>query len=143
MKLPLILSIALATVLPTQAQHANFNGLLVSQETGLRLHLDLDAETIEVPGMSFIGETHGYLDGISNNHVYGVWMLIHHKIEGNTVKLRFSNDLGGDSQDILLKQVNDSTFSYTAMGGNAIRKVEDGRRLVKIPSTMTLQRKHD
>lgn len=121
------------------AQQANFNGTLVNEEHGLRLHLDLDAETVSIPGMSFLGDTHGYLDGKTNYHVYGVWMLIRHSVEGNKAKLRFSNDIGSDSQDVTLTQVNDSTFEFNATGTNSLRKVE-GRKLVKIPSTMTLHR---
>lgn len=117
-----------------------FNGEFISDETGLRLHLDLDAETIEIPGMSFLGPTNGYLDGISNNHVYGVWMLLKFNVDGEKATLRFSNDIGSDSQDVLLSLNPDGTLSYTAMGGNNIKKVEGGRKLVKIPATMKLRR---
>lgn len=139
MKQLILFAFSLISSLAAFAQ-SPFSGNFESPETGLRLHLDLDEETIEVPGMSFFGKTHGYLDGRTNEHVYGVWMLIRHSIEGNKVKLRFSNDTGSDSQDIVLTQVNDSTFSYHATGNNSIRKVE-GRKLVRIPSTMTLYRK--
>lgn len=139
MRIFIIMIWSLLCCTSAKAQSGNFNGTLVNKEYGVRLHLDLDEETISVPGMSFLGDTHGYLDGKSNNHVYGVWMLIRHSIEGNKAKLRFSNDIGSDSQDILLTQVNDSTFTFNATGSNSLRKVE-GRKLVKIPSTMTLYR---
>ena len=90
--------------------------------------------------MSFLVLTHGYLDGKTNNHVYGVWMLVSHQMHGNQVRLRFSNDIGSDSQDILLTALNDSTFQYEATGGNCIRKVS-GRKLEKTPSTMMLYRR--
>lgn len=133
-----LLFIAAIQILPAMGQ-SKFTGTFLCEETGLRLHLDLDSESIQVPGMSFLGETHGYLDGKTNNHVYGVWMLIRHSEENNKAKLRFTNDIGSDSQDIVLTWTNDSTLEYNALGGNAIRKVE-GRKLVKIPSTMILHR---
>lgn len=117
-----------------------FNGAFICEETGLRMYLDLDEESIDIPGMSFLGPTNGYLDGIDNNHVYGVWMLLKFNIEDNKVKLRFSNDIGSDSQDIVLTRIDDDTFDYVATGTNAIRKVEGGRKLVKIPSSMRLHR---
>lgn len=120
-----------------------FNGTLCNDEIGLRLHLDLDEESIEIPGMSFLGTTHGYLDGKTNNHVYGVWMLIRHKAKGkDKVELRFSNDTGSDSQTILLTALSDSTFLYEATGKNCVRKVV-GRRLEKIPSSMELHKVRD
>lgn len=106
----------------------------------MRLFLDLDEETIDIPGMSFLGPTNGYLDGIDNNHVYGVWMLLKFTIMGNKVQLRFTNDIGSDSQDITLTRIDDNTFDYEANGTNVIRKVEGGKKLVKIPSTMRLHR---
>lgn len=117
-----------------------FNGDFICDETGLRLHLDLDNESIDIPGMSFLGPTNGYLDGTDNNHVYGVWMLLKFSVEGNKAKLRFSNDIGSDSQDVQLTLNSNGTLQYTAIGANNIKKVEGGRKLVKIPATMTLHR---
>lgn len=134
-----IMMLSLLCCTSAKAQNGYFNGTLVNEECGVRLHLDLDAETVAIPGMSFLGDTHGYLDGKSNFHVYGVWMLIRHSIEGNKAKLRFSNDIGSDSQDVTLIQVNDSTYEFCTTGNNSLRKVE-GKKLVKIPSTMTLHR---
>lgn len=119
-----------------------FNGNFVCDETGLRLHLNLDEETIEIPGMSFLGSTNGYLDGKTNNHVYGVWMLLTFSVEGNQVKMRFTNDIGSDSQDIIVTKISEDKYEYKAIGSNSITKVE-GRKLVKIPSTMTLRRISD
>lgn len=133
-----IIALAFTYAISAMAQDG-FTGNFLCKETGLRLHLDLNNESIEIPGMSFLGETHGYLDGTTNNHVYGVWMLIRHSVEGNKAKLRFTNDIGSDSQDIVLTLVNDSTLEYNAVGSNSIRKVE-GRKLVKIPASMTLHR---
>lgn len=120
-----------------------FNGEFESEQTGLRLHLNLDEEVIDIPGMSFLGATNGYLDGKTNNHVYGIWMLLKFELneDGDKVKLRFSNDIGSDSQDVLLTLIDDNTLKYEAIGGNSIRKVEGGRKLVKIPSSMILKRK--
>lgn len=117
-----------------------FNGDFICPDTGLRLHLDLDEETIDIPGMSFLGPTNGYLDGTDNNHVYGVWMLLKFSVDGNKATLRFSNDIGSDSQDVLLTLNADGTLQYAALGANNIKKVEGGRKLVKIPAAMTLQR---
>lgn len=133
-------AISLAGALTSFAQKSNFNGHLVNDELGVNLYLNLDEENILIPGMNFLGPTNGYLDGKTNNHVYGVWMLINFHIDGNKVKLRFSNDIGSDSQDIVLTQTGEDTFEYLATGGNSIRKVQGGNRLVKIASSMTLHR---
>lgn len=131
---------SLAAVTEDAKECCIFNGDFICDETGLRLHLDLDNETIDIPGMSFLGSTYGYLDGTDNNHVYGVWMLLKFSVEGNKAKLRFSNDIGSDSQDVSLTMNADGTISYSALGANNIKKVEGGRKLVKIPATMTLHR---
>lgn len=131
---------ALVWSVTASAQASLFKGTFVSEETGIQLHLDLEEETIEVPGLSFIGPTHGYLDGKTNNHVYGTWMLVKFSVEGNKAKLRFTNDIGSDSQDIVLVYNDDDKIDYNTTGGNCIRKVEN-RKLVKTQSSTTLHKK--
>lgn len=121
------------------AQANLFKGDFVSEETGIRLHLDLEDETVEVPGLEFLGPTHGYLDGKTNNHVYGIWTLVKFSVEGNKAKLRFTNDIGSDSQDIVLTYNDDEHIDYNTAGGNCIRRVEN-RKLVKTPSSATLKK---
>lgn len=142
MKVIISLITFLACCMSLHAQEkSQFTGSFECEETGVRLFLNLDEENIEIPGMSFLGMTNGYMDGKTNNHVYGVWMLLSFKEEGDKVKLRFSNDVGSDSQDIVLTKIDENTYSYEAIGPNCVRKVESGRKLVKIPSTMTLHKK--
>lgn len=126
-----------------ETEKCAFTGEFFNNETGFRLHLDLEEESIEIPGMSFLGATNGYLDGKTNNHVYGVWMLLKFELsdDGRKVKLRFSNDIGSDSQDVQLTLIDDDTVKYEALGTNTIRKVEGGKKLVKTPSSMILTRK--
>ncbi|RKV70480.1 MAG: hypothetical protein D8B56_08400, partial [Alloprevotella sp.] len=69
-----------------------FKGEFYNEEIGLKLHLDLYNESLEVPDMAFLGPVGGYMDG----SIYGVWMLTSHKIKGKTATLRFTNDVGSD-----------------------------------------------
>lgn len=121
------------------AQASLFKGTFVSEETGIQLHLDLEDETVEVPGLSFIGPTHGYLDGKTINDVYGAWPLVKFSVEGNKAKLRFTNDIGSDSQDIVLVYTDDEHISYNTTGGNCIKRVEN-RKLVRTQSSTTLHK---
>lgn len=128
------------SVANSQQSCSFFTGEFVSDETGLQMHLNLDEEDILIPGMSFLGPTNGYIDGKTNNHVYGVWMLLRFTVEGNKAKLRFTNDIGSDSQDIVLTRIDDNTIDYKTVGPGVITKVEGGRKLVKIATSMTLRR---
>lgn len=121
------------------AQASLFKGDFISEETGIQLHLDLEEETVEVPGLSFIGPTHGYLDGKTYNDVYGTWMIVKFSVDGNKAKIRFTNDIGSDSQDIVLIYNDDDNISYSTSGGNCIRRVEN-RKLVKTQSSTTLKK---
>ena len=132
-------SALLALGMPTMQAQNPFNGTLVNEETGVRLHLDFDNETIEIPGMSFLGPTNGYLDGKTRNHVYGVWMITSCESTDKKAKIRVTNDIGSDTQEIILTYINDSTFRYNTVGGNCIRKVV-GNKLEKIASEFTLKK---
>jgi len=113
-----------------------FKGHYFCKETGVNMYLNLYEEDIEVPGFSFLGKMHGYMrDGI-----YGTWMIVQSEVKDNKALIRFSNDIGSDSQDIEFTQQNDSTFIYQAKGGNAIRKAI-GRKLEKVTGRMVFIRK--
>lgn len=113
-----------------------FKGHFFCKETGVNMYLNLYEENIEVPGFSFLGKMHGYMrDGI-----YGTWMIVKSEIKNNQAIIRFSNDIGSDSQDIEFTQQNDSTFTYQTKGGNAIRKAV-GRKLEKVTGEMLFIRK--
>ena len=66
---------------------------------GIRIYLDMGKESLTVPGMSFLGPVHAYMAG----RIYGVWMLTKSERKGGTVILRFTNDIGSDSQTVELK----------------------------------------
>lgn len=108
-----------------------FKGRFFCKETGINLYLNLYEDNLTVPGFSFLGPMGGYMNG----QIYGTWMLVSHEIKDKTALLRFSNDIGSDSQDIEFTQVSDSLFTYHATGGNAIRRAV-GRNLVKVTGDM-------
>lgn len=112
-----------------------FVGHFFCKETGTHIYLNLYEATLTAPGFSFLGKMNGYMNG----DIYGTWMLISHKIKGKKATLRFSNDIGADSQNIEFTQTSDSTYSYHAIDGNAIRKAV-GRKLVKVVSDMTFRK---
>lgn len=117
------------------AQQRPFEGHFFCKETGVNLYLNLYEETLEAPGFSFLGKMNGYMkDGI-----YGTWMVTKFSIKNNKATIRFSNDIGSDSQDVELTLNNDSTYSYHAVRGNAIRRAV-GRKLVKVTGEMLFKR---
>lgn len=113
-----------------------FEGHFYCSETGVNLYLNLYEENIAIPNFSFLGKTHGYMNG----NIYGTWMLVKHDINKNTATLRFTNDIGSDTQVVEFIQNADSTYSYQTLHGNAIKKAI-GRKLVKITNRMTFKRK--
>lgn len=112
-----------------------FEGHFFSKELGVHLHLNLYEENLFVPGSEFLGNVRGYM----HQGIYGTWMLIKHEIKGNKALLRFSNDIGSDSQNIEFEQVSDSVYHLRTVNGNALRKAV-GRKLVKVPDEMDFRR---
>lgn len=103
----------------------------------VELHIDLYEESIEVPGMEMFGKMNGYLGG----SLYDVWTVTSFKIKSDkAVTLRASNDLGGDAQEISLRQETDSTWVMQFEGGNVVRKLK-GKKLVKVPDRYIMKRK--
>lgn len=99
--------------------------------------LDLYEESIEVPGMSMFGPMNGYLNG---KGVYGVWMVTSFEIKNEReAHVRFSNDLGSDSQTIKLTIADDGTYNAELIGGVAVKKVVNGKKLEKIVSKLAMK----
>lgn len=119
----------------TRTTDKPFKGHFVNKENNVHLYMDLYEESIVAPGYDFLGKMNGYLIG----NIYGTWFMVSHQVNDNKATLRFTNDQGSDSQTVELTCVNDSTLSYHATGPAVIRKV-DHRKLVKIPTTLTLSR---
>ena len=99
---------------------------LTSKEEGVRMKLDLYEESVDVPGMDLFGPMHGFLGG----KIYGVWMVTSFSIKNDsTAIIRFSNDLGSDTQECILKHKWDGSYQLELKGGVAVKKVVD-RKLV-------------
>lgn len=135
MKYILTLLITIMCSMSLMAQRT-FEGHFFCKETGVNMYLNLYEESLTAPGFEFLGPMHGYMkDGI-----YGTWMVTKFTLkDDNKAIIRFSNDIGSDSQDIEFTQKTDSTFTYHTIGGNSIRRAV-GRKLVKVTGEMTFKR---
>ena len=108
---------------------------LGNAEEKVVLRIDLNEETVTVPGMEMFGPQNGYLGGPG---VYGVWTVTSFKVESDkTATLRLSNDLGSETQSIVLTQQTDSTYLMELKGGVVVKRAVN-RKLVKIPQKMEL-----
>lgn len=137
-------SLLLLVAVPAKAQKpikvdsvaaAPFRGHFVNEENGLHLHLDLFGQSLEAPGFGFLGKMGGYMNG----RIYGTWMLVDADVEKRRARLRFTNDIGSDSQTIEFTQLSDSTFHYRTLNGNNVKKVVK-RKLEKISGEMDFKR---
>ena len=117
-----------------------FKGNFYSLHHHVQLVINLYHESISVPGYEFLGKMNGYLKGDASQYLYGTWMLIDYKIQGNQAELRFTNDIGSDSQTILFTHKADNIYIYSTKNGNNVSKAV-GRKLVKIADEMVFTRK--
>lgn len=99
------------------------------------LNIDLEEESIEVPGMEMFGPMHGYLGG----NIYGVWAVTSFHVNKDKATLRLSNDLGSETQEAELTQITDSTYQLKLIGSTVVKRAV-GRKLHKIASTLKMVR---
>lgn len=130
-----ITTLLLSAVATTFAQGPWKINLKDSKEN-VELHLDLYGESIEVPGMEMFGPLNGYLGG----DIYRTWAITSFKIKDDkTARIKVSNDLGSETQEIEIKQKNDSVWSVDLLGRNVVKRVK-GKKLVKAPSSFQMQK---
>lgn len=118
------------------AQERPFRGEFVNRDGGQVLTIDLYGESIEVPAFEFLGLTHGYLHG----NVYGVWFVTRAGVTGRTATIHLSNEFGSEAQTVKLSLQGDTALVYQAEGSLVIKRVGEGRKLVKLPQRMTFVR---
>ena len=81
------------------------------------------------------GPQNGYLGG----NVYGVWTVTSFKIQDDKVAtLKISNDLGSETQKLILTQQSDSIYTLRFEGTNVVKRAV-GRKLVKIPTELKMK----
>ena len=111
---------------------------LTDPKEKVTLTIDLHEESIEVPGMEMFGPMNGYLGG----NIYGVWAVTSFKIKKDKSILRLSNELGSETQEAELTQTSDSAYTLKLLGSTVVKRAE-GRKLVKITSTLKMIRNRD
>lgn len=109
-----------------------FKKELYNESHQIFLHINLYEEKIVVPSMEMFGPMFGYLNG----NIYGIWSATSAKIiDDKNATIRFSNDLGSETQEVLLTLNDDSTYTFKQVDGAVIKKVVK-KKLVKIPQVL-------
>lgn len=129
-------SIILLTCAASLAAQGPWKLRLTCPQEKILLNIDLYKESITVPTMEDFGPMNGYMNG----NIYGVWTVTSFRIkDNNTATLNLSNDLGSETQETLLTQLNDSTWKLKFVGRPVVKRVV-GKKLVKIPAELTLKK---
>ena len=129
-------SIILLTCAASLAAQGPWKLRLTCPQEKILLNIDLYEESITGPTMEDFGPMTGYMNGT----IYGVWTVTSFRIKDNsTVTLNLSNDLGSETQETLLTQLNDSTWKLKLVGRPVVTRVV-GKKLVKIPTELTMKK---
>ncbi|MBP3227563.1 MAG: hypothetical protein J6M53_02130 [Bacteroidaceae bacterium] len=133
LSLPLLYLIIYIASLPATAQTDTLRGHWLCQAEGVHLYLDLGAESLTVPGYEILGPVSGYMRGGMAN----TWFLTSFKPKGDGAwTLRFSNDVGADTQVAVVQRQSDGTLAFRAVGGVVLRRVVK-RKYATLPANLT------
>lgn len=108
-------------------------GKYTGTELNIRLNIDLEAETVEVPGMEAFGPMNGYISG---RDLYCTWYVssIVSAAEDKAV-VHFSNELGSETQAVELTMLADTLLQMKQIEGSVLKKVV-GKKLQKLPTVI-------
>ncbi len=130
----LLLSLALCTLFCHAAEPWKLT--LENKSEQMTLRMNLYEESIDIPGMEFLGPMNGYLSG---KGIYGIWMVTSFSIESDRrATLRLSNDQGSETQSVRLTQQSDSTYLMELRDGVVVKRA-DNRKLVKVPNAIVFR----
>lgn len=124
----------LALTVGVKAQDANlFKGTFYNAANKITLKLDPDSASIEVPGLSFLGGTNGFMRG---GIVYGVWVVTKCSKTDKGVSVRLTNDFGADTQQMTITHAAKDTFNVELEAPVYVKQVVK-KKLVKISPKYT------
>ncbi|MGN1353839.1 MAG: hypothetical protein ACI4V2_02900 [Alloprevotella sp.] len=133
-----ILAFAIATAMMAQTAKP-FVGRFFCREAGITLVLNAYEETVEVPGMSFVGTTFGYLSG---RGIYGLWLVWQTETDDNAATLHFTSDTGGEHQKAKITMIDATHLELQTVGSVAFKKAV-GRKWVKLDGKLTFEKQKD
>ena len=113
-----------------------FHKVLYNDSQQIFMKINLYEENIEVPSMEMFGPMYGYMNG----NIYGIWCATSAKvIDDRHAVIRFSNDLGSETQEVHLTIRDDSTYLFKQVNGVSMKKVVK-KKLVKLPQTLIFEK---
>ena len=131
-----VLLMALAISSATNAQEP-FRGTFQGSDYKIKLVVDLYEECIDVPGMSMFGPMNGYIAG---GDLYCTWYVSSiQKADEKEAVVHFSNELGSETQEVVLTLKDDSLLTLRQKGSSPFKKVV-GKKLQKLPSELVFKR---
>ena len=128
----------LATI-TSMAQENNFNTRIYNKVYDVEIVMNLNEESINIPGQEILGRVYGYLKKKTDARV---WAIMSAKIskDGKRAEIEMVNDYG--SEDLNAELTYDAkTGSYTLrqLSGSTI-KVSNGKKWLKLPKELTFER---
>lgn len=128
----------LATI-TSMAQENNFNTRMYNKVYDVEIVMNLNEESINIPGQEILGRVYGYLKKKTDARV---WAIMSAKIskDGKKAEIEMVNDYG--SEDLNAELTYDTkTGSYTLrqLSGSTI-KVSNGKKWLKLPKELTFER---
>ena len=128
----------LATI-TSMAQENNFNTRIYNKVYDVEIVMNLNEESINIPGQEILGRVYGYLKKKTDARV---WAIMSAKIskDGKRAEIEMVNDYG--SEDLNAELTYDAkTGSYTLkqLNGSTI-KVSNGKKWLKLPKELTFER---
>ena len=127
--IPLLLMVA------AYSSAQQFRGHYTNQELKISLEINLEADSIAVPGIPDEW-CYGYLQGNLN----GTWIILKVvSIKEKKATVRAACDNGSDSQTIELVQTDERTITMRQVGGANIKTIQ-GRKYVKLPKTVEFKK---
>lgn len=116
-----------------------FVGRFFNRETGITLVVNAYEESVEVPGMSFLGTTYGYLSG---RGIYGLWLVWKTETNDQEATLHFASDTGSDHQKVRVTMTDATHLEMQTLGTVTFKKAV-GRKWVKLDNKLTFEKLKD
>jgi hypothetical protein len=123
----------------SMAQESKFKTHIYNKVYDVEIVMNLNEESITIPGQEVLGKVFGYLKKKTDARVWAI-MSAEISKDGKKAEVEMVNDYGSEDLNAELTYNDDGTYTLRQLSGSTI-KIANNKKWVKLPKELTFEAK--
>ena len=123
----------------SMTQESRFKANIYNKVYDVEIVMNLNEESITIPGQEVLGKVFGYLKKKTDARVWAI-MSAEISKDGKKAEVEMVNDYGSEDLNAELTYNDDGTYTLRQLSGSTI-KIANNKKWVKLPKELTFEAK--